>query len=414
MSSIRKLENKDIEILSKRIWTNAFHSEGVGDEQIEERKGFANAIINKMDESNLFGYFIEDQLFGVMILTDYTVNLHLTKALMGGLRGISVDLMHKKERIAMNLVKFACDYYKERGACIIALYPFRTDFYRKMGFGYGTTLKEYKVKPEYVPNFQSKEHLIYWENSDERQQILDCYHIFADENHGMCNKLGPDIRKIFSPEKRIVAYRKNGKVEGYINFSFRTENEYQNYLVIHEFIYITKEAFSELCTFLNTQSDQFEYIIFQTQDEYLFYNFNNPANGFRSPFNSEYINFCVSSVGMMYRIIDIKRYFEVLHNHNFNNQTFRLKINITDNFFTPNQGSTIINFIEGIATFNSDNQFDAEINLDVSDFSSLAMGAVNFKTLFKYGLSSISDAQFVETVERIFSVPEKPMCNTFF
>ena len=414
MSSIRKLEEKDIDILSTRLWTNAFPAEGVGDEAIEGRRGFANVIINKLPEFNLYGQFSEDQLLGAIVLTDYTVNLHSTKTLMGGLRAISVDLMYKKEKVGLELVKFACSHYRERGSCIIALYPFRTDFYRRMGFGYGTTLREYKVEPQYVPNYHSKEHLIYWDNHNERKAILDCYQRFADKNHGMCYKLGPDIRNLFGPETRIVAYQKEGKVAGYIRFSFKTTPEYQNYLVIHELIYETHNAFQELCTFLHTQADQFDSIIFQTQDEYLHYNFTNPGNGFLSYTNPENINFCVSAVGMMYRIIDVKRYFEILRNHNFNYQTCRLKIHINDNFFTPNQGSTVIHFTDGIATITDDRQYDTEITLDIADFSSLAMGAVDFRSLLKYGLASISDQNYIETVARIFWAPEKPVCSTFF
>lgn len=414
MSSIRKLEEKDINVLSRRIWTNVNWSEGVGQEQIDDRKDFANAIINYIEHMTLYGFYKENELLGAMILTDYTMNLHSTKTLVGGLRGISVDLMHKKEKLAMSLVSFACSHYKERGSCILALYPFRTDFYKKMGFGYGTILKEYKVRPEYIPNYKSKDHLEYYDNENQKEAILDCYQRFADNNHGMFDKSGDYAFNLFSDEKRIISYKKNEKIEGYINFSFKTVEHYKSYLIVNEFIYETKEAFSELCTFLHTQADQCEYIIIQSQDEYLHYNFSNPATGTRSPFNSQYIDFSVSSVGMMYRIIDVKRYFEVLKLKNFNNQTCKLKISISDSFFKPNNGSTIVSFIDGHVEIGIEEDYEVEIFLDISDFSSIAVGSVSFKTLLRYGLVSISDIKFADTVERIFNTREKPICNTFF
>jgi predicted acetyltransferase len=418
MSCIRKLEEKDIHTLGSRVWANAFNSEGIGPQQIDERKSYASIIINELDESNLYGCFNESQLIGAIMLSDYTMNLHSTKTLMGGLRAISVDLMHKKERTAMKLIKFACSHYKERGSCILALYPFRADFYKNMGFGFGTVLKNYKVKPKFIPTNKSKEHLIYWDNEDDRQTILDCCQRFVDSNHGMCDKTDGDIRKLFFFERRIIAYKRDGQIEGYINISFKTENECHNYLVVHEFVCETTESYLELCTFLHTQADQFEYIIFETQDEYMHFNFCNPANGnqspFDNPFNSKYIDFCVSSIGMMYRIIDVKRYFEILAQHNFNNQTCRLKFSINDTLFTPNNGSIVVSFVNGFAKIESADKFDAEINFDISEFSSLAMGAINFKTLLKYGLVSISDSRFTEVVDRIFGVSEKPKCNTFF
>ncbi len=413
--SIRRLEEKDLATLSARLWTNAFPGEGIGGEAIEARKDFANLIINKLPEFNLYGKFDEDRLCGALVLTDYTVNLHsAAKTTMGGLRALSVDLLHKKEQIALELMQFACNHYRENGACCVALYPFQTDFYRKMGFGYGTTLREYEIAPQSIPNYRSKAHLVYWENNHEKKAILDCYQRVVDKNHGMFHKLGPDIYKLFGPETRVVAYQRSGKVEGYLHFSFKVTPERQNRLLIHEMIYETPDAFQELCTFLHTQADQFAAIVFLTQDEYLHYNFTNPAHSFRSSCHPENIPFCIASVGMMYRIIDVKRYFEILGNYNFNNQTCRLKIQINDSLFAPNHGSTVIHFTEGLATFSDAPQFDTEITLDVANFSSLAMGAVDFRTLLHYGLASISQPNAAETVARIFRFPDKPVCSTFF
>jgi predicted acetyltransferase len=47
-------------------------------------------------------------------------------------------------------------HYREQGAPLVALYPFRPDFYRQMGFGYGTKMDQHRVKPSALPRGPSK------------------------------------------------------------------------------------------------------------------------------------------------------------------------------------------------------------------------------------------------------------------
>lgn len=413
MSSIKRLTENDINELTK-IGTNAYPGCGVSQEAIEGRKEFAEIIIKHLSDHESYGLWKENKLLGSMYLVDYKFNLHQTKVSIGGIRGVAVDLLHKKEKVAMDLIKFACSHFAEKDTCVLALYPFRSDFYKKMGFGYGTVLTQYRIKPEYIPNYLSKEHLVYLDRNDS-QIITECYNEFLESNHGMFAKTGPEYHRLFLDDRRIVGYKEDGKILGYINFSFKSEQIYTNSLVIHEFVYNDVKALRELCTFLHTQKDQFERIIFDTQDEHFHYLFDNPSNGFYNSFDSEYNEFCVSAVGMMYRIINVKRFFEILSAYNWNNQTCKLKINIIDSFYELNNGSINVNFNNGCPTISNDtNDFDVEITLGISEFSSLAMGAINFKKLSELGLAFISNTDYVEKINKLFRVDKKPICTTFF
>lgn len=57
---------------------------------------------------------------------------------------------------------------------------------------------------------------------------------------------------------------------------------------------------------------------------------------------------------------------------------------------------------------------DAEVAIDISDFSSLAMGAVRFHSLYAYGLTEVSNPACVEALGRLFAVPQKPRCTAAF
>jgi predicted acetyltransferase len=57
---------------------------------------------------------------------------------------------------------------------------------------------------------------------------------------------------------------------------------------------------------------------------------------------------------------------------------------------------------------------DVEIFMDIADFSSLIMGAVGYRNLFDYGLSDISEKDYLDVVHNIFKVESKPICHTVF
>ncbi|MCZ7674065.1 MAG: sterol carrier protein domain-containing protein [Chloroflexi bacterium] len=52
--------------------------------------------------------------------------------------------------------------------------------------------------------------------------------------------------------------------------------------------------------------------------------------------------------------------------------------------------------------------------LDISDFTSLALGAVTLRQLVRFGLAAISDSAYLPTVNQIFYTEDKPQCITTF
>jgi predicted acetyltransferase len=118
----------------------------------------------------------------------------------------------------------------------------------------------------------------------------------------------------------------------------------------------------------------------------------------------------------MYRVSDVPAVFRLLGAYDFGGQTATLRFAIRDTFIPENEGAVVVRFEGGRAHVQEGDAdgVDAEVRLDVAEFSSLLMGCVPFERLYVYGLAGISDARQVETVDRIFRTREKPMCMTPF
>jgi predicted acetyltransferase len=114
----------------------------------------------------------------------------------------------------------------------------------------------------------------------------------------------------------------------------------------------------------------------------------------------------------MYRVIDTESMFSALKDYHFGGQDCAVKFSICDSFFPENNRSVVVHFENGTPVLDGD-RYDVEVDLDISEFSSLVMGVVPFKALYRYSLVHISDPDYVDVIHDIFQT-EPPVCTTDF
>lgn len=415
MSIIKLIPDKDFNAFVN-IARNAYPAMKVNKpEEIEKAIDRFIKIQNETPNKNFYGLYRNNKMLGGMLLHDFIMNFVSKKIKAGGVGFVGVEFLHKKEKVAKELIMYYLEHYLNKEVYMAILYPFRSDFYKKMGFGFGTKISQYRVKPSLLPKGDSKKN-IYFANEDDKKQIIDCYNRFTEENHGMIEKRDTDMDMVFkNTENRLVVCKKSDKIIGYTVFKFiESENFLNTDIHVSEFIYENKESFSELMSFFHSQDDQIRHIIFNTQDENFHHILSNPINGSSNIIPSVYHECNIQGVGIMYRVIDIKGIFKELKSHNFGNETCKLKLNINDSFIQNNNKSFFINFNNGMAEIIDNNNYEVEISMDISEFSSLLMGVVSFKNLHKYGLAEISNEDYISKINRIFFMDEKPICTTAF
>lgn len=369
------------------------------------------------EQISLYGYFQNEQLVGGMFMHDITMNVHGTEVPAGGLGFVAVDLLHKKQGIAKQVVTYFLDHYKNQGAAIAMLYPFRPDFYKKMGFGYGTRKSQYKFTPQSLPRGTSMTHVSYLTEGD-KPLVLDCFDRLQKARHGMARKQEFEKRGLFS--QQVVVYKQDGVVQGYLAFQFTESggNMLRNDIFIREMFWETPAALSELLTFLHVQFDQIQYIILPTFEEEFLHVLADPRNGTHNLlFPSVYHESNVQGMGLMYRLIDTGRFFEQQAAHNFGGQTVTVAFDVKDSFYPANHGRVVVEFCEGHAHVQATKAADAadvEVMIDVEYLSSLVMGAVDFDSLYRLGLARVSDERYVKTLDALFYVRKKPVTLAAF
>jgi predicted acetyltransferase len=383
----------------------------------EARRQFSERLAGTYDDPqrSLHGLYRDGRLLGIMVQYDFSMNVRGAMIPAGGVGMIAVHLAHKKEKIARDLVLYFLRHYRAAGAPIALLYPFRPDFYRRMGFGHGTKMSQYKYRASALPasDLRSRVRLL---QAADAEAILECANRYVAATHGMIVKARRLVDGLFQrPGVTVAGYMEDSCLRGFVVFDFEKGQHFlRNDLRIEELVYESPTALAGLLSFLRSQQDQVEWIIHNTQDEAFHYLLEDPRNDSGRLVSLVYHESNTQGVGLMYRVIDLPMLFSSLTEAEFGDGRLRLCIELADSFLPENQRSTVVEFSDGRATPAGDGRSDVALRLAVAEFSSLVMGVVPLGRLVEYGLAQVDDPTAAASVERLFRTAVLPRCTTRF
>jgi len=415
MSEIRPLVAEDFGAFVD-IFANAYPGWSTPTPEEKERlKGRLLRMHEEDPQRTAHGLFRDGKLLGGMVFYDFTMNFLGVRVAAGGVGQVAVDLLHKKEHVAKEMMGYFIRHYRARGAPITLLYPFRPDFYKQMGYGYGTKMSQYRVRPAALPKGPSKAHVRALGEADV-PALGACYDRFVARTHGLIERREHDFKvQMSNAQQRFVGYERDGQVQGYLVFTFeKGENPITNDIHVREFFYESQEALSELLTFLHTQADQVRHVVFNTQDESFHFLPLDPRNDSPTLLPSVYHESNIQGVGLMYRVGDVPGLFRLLEGRNWGGQTCRILLTIEDSFVPENAGPVLLHVTDGHLHLPDEGPHDVAVQMDIAEFSALVMGTVNLRSLYRYGLADVSDPAYVGVVDAVLAVPDKPICVTSF
>jgi len=388
-------------------------TQGVNADQYAERLTESS----RRPDVKYYSAYKGDKLVGGFNIWDFEMNMRQTMIKAGGIGSVAVDLSHKKEKVCKEMVQYFINSLRSNGANVALLYPFNSAFYHKMGFGFGTLLQQFRVKPDDLPGGYSKAHIVRL-GEDSAEMLAVFYNARAKSTHGLITKRADEfVTRLKAPANKVFAYVEDGKIRGYLFFQFKKGSEESvlcNDIVVNELLFDSPQVFMELMTLLKSQSDQARYVIINTQDEGFINTIADPRNHMDRMLFSVYQECCRTGLGIMYRICDIEAFFADIANVKFDDLTMKLQVNVKDSFVAENNRPFLLEFSKGQCTILDHTAADAVLDIGIADFSSLMMGCANLKHLVKYGNAILSDASHLDSLSRAFSLDEKPVCLTHF
>jgi predicted acetyltransferase len=364
---------------------------------------------------SLWGAFRDGALLGGMRYFDFRMSYHGVMLPVGGVGLVAVDLMHKKEHVARDMISAFLQHYRDSGALFASLYAFRPDFYRKMGFGYGSRLNAYNLLTSSFPA-GTKTHLRHLTRADQAS-ILACHNRYVECTHGLFARGEALMGRILdSTERRVVGYIHGDEVQGYLIYQFKRGGRsfIDNSLEIVELVAEHPAALRELLAFVNSQADQVQRVLWNTHDDQVHHLVFDPRNGTDNLLEPTTHETNAQGVGVFYRLLDTAGFFRAVVHHSFGGEDLTLAIDVRDSFLPANAGTVVVRFAEGRPVVDADAQPDVRIAMSVEHLSPLVMGSADFRSLLAYGLAEIDDPDYSGRVHRLFLSDLRPMCLTAF
>lgn len=382
--------------------------------RMEER--IRNSLLHDKRQS-LHGIYENQQLVAGMRYHRFQMNLFGQLFSCGGAGLVAVDFSHKKRGLAKDLMREYLRYFYQKGTPLAALYPFRPDFYRKMGFGYGGKTRVYNLKPANFPSGKG-EHVRLLGKSD-MTMLARFYADFCRQVNGMILETADTLALQLElwPMLRVAGFVEGKKVRGCMRFRFESahqNNLMHNDLRIIDLAYDDREVLRELCAFIHNQADQINRIHFQTADDTFYFMFDEFRHESNNVIPLLIHQSETAGVGIMYRIINTRLLLEQLSSWKFGTESFVLGLHVTDSFLEENAGPIIVRLTKGRPKILQRGKTDFEVTLNIDDFSSMFFGAVDAKSLHTYGRLEISKERFLDSLTDAFRCPARPQCFTFF
>lgn len=412
---LRNLTLDDIESYLE-VYLNAYPAYKELDEACRDKYRKKVSIeITENKEVELLGLFEDDRMIAFMKIVNFSMNIYGRMQHVCGLMSLAVHPLHKKKGVAFEMVTHFEDYASDHGAQVTVLLPFRIDFYRNMGYGYGAKMDEYHVPTESLPKTDSMKgiHLL---TMDDLPQVLDCHSRMAEKNHGMLKKFEEEIRGMREDTQiRRIGYFEEGKMKGYASYRFENTspvNYTLNRMSVEELVYDEGVVLRKLLGALRMQSDLAQTVVLRTGEEDFYHLLESPQDISGNYINFGFLQTNVSAVGTMFKILNPAAFIasaayrnlpegnltaEFIYEDMMAHCEKRIKISFADGRWRPEE---------------SERAADISLRCSQGDLSSLLLGSASLASLIRLGSVKISNETYAEQLNNLLYCSQKPWSNS--
>jgi|GEM_PF-3411983 len=363
------------------------------------------------------GCFDGDEIQGCYRPHYFKTNLFGKIVPTAGLGGVAVDLRHKRKGVCREMVTRFHDDMIQRGYGLSSLYPFRPSFYRAVGYGWGTKMYRYQIRPAYI-RAKSGDATLKHVAQDDLAGMFDYINRNGESCHGMIMRNpGAGGMASFLKRQKAVTLHRDSVITGALTYGFVNvdpNNDFSYDMEVYSMYWDTYADLQELMAFIGNQQDQVRYAFVNTGREDFVYLLNNIGVEGGDNVLWEFIGTGAVSYGMMYRIINLDALVEQTAHRNYNDETICMGLNLLDKTLPQQNSQRVLCFENGRLRIDDNATPQVELTMDVADFSSLWMGCVSLGRLVEYGAAKISDINVLSNIDALFAVGEQPFNTVIF
>lgn len=316
------------------------------------------------------------------------------------LKGFELDHLHTEPLYRKSgISKFLIDEFEKHavksGHHMINVGPFNTEFYRNMGYGFGSKVMSFKSKPESFQYFDgATDSLEYYTGENYRQEVENFIRNQRTQYHGSFNykdlTLEDKFEKLRDKNHITIISICNNKVSGVISYKASRNIE------IDDFFFNKPLAAQALSSYLHSLKGNIESIKINCTQPTVLTMCNRPYD------------ICLKEESMV-KVINTRKFIEEIKDIDFKAEDIVAEFNLFDSL-TKESESIIVQCKDGrLSVADNCNISDCvKVSMNLSDFTSMLFSQQTFKTYVSTGLATIGDENCVSTINSLFSYEDTP------
>ncbi len=367
----------------------------------------------EMPDRGFYALYEDSAMKGSMIIYDFTGNYYHHEISYKGVGMVAVDFLSKKKKVARDMMSWYLNNAKEQKADMAALHSFRPDFYKNMGFGFGTKVHHYSITPHQIKAFQVQGEYVKIDQSHSNE-LTEFFNALYLKQHGMMRKHEKEIKNLLKASAiYVTGFRHNGQLCGLAVYTFQFDHiNHQKTDLEVNLMALNDSGLKGLLNFFKSQSDQIRNIKIQSQNELLYYMLDDPRHSDLEIIQMPAYHLISNmGLGMLYKSLNHKKLIAL---HPVMKDHIKIRFEIRDSFSEQECESFTAEWHDKEVTFTDSTDYDVRIAINVAEFSSWIMNAIDLNSLFEMGLADICPAEKAVSVSNMFSWHQKPVCDTRF
>lgn len=328
---------------------------------------------------------------------------------VAGVGTVAISPTHRRRRLGAELVTAALRAARERGDAGSALYPFRTSFYQKLGYGIAGEVLQYQVPPSALPDSAERRLVELLEGDNARREALELYGQWAREQTGQLER-GERVwtHLCTAPDRALLGFRaRGGGLEGYCLVVYRTDlPRPKRYLEVEELVWTSPEARRGLYGWLASLGDQWEQLLIRALPSHRFLDWiaeprlphgAAPNWGLWAPG-------ATLLLGPMFRLVDMQAAWTSRRVPP--GAPLTLGLEVADAQIEENRGGWRLVFDGGRVLVEREARADLTLRLSVSTLSRLFIGSLSPTAGLDAGLLGCDRPNLLPSLDAALALPE--------
>ncbi|MGH7476791.1 MAG: GNAT family N-acetyltransferase [Longimicrobiales bacterium] len=390
---LRQATRRDARALAE-LWVRAFPDERTVDDRVRQLE--SRALYGGIDDC----WMLEraGHLVAGCRLYPFRQFLAGAELPMLGLGAVAVAPQARRQGIGAALCRDALRIGRERGDVVSALYPFRPDFYRALGWGYVGTLLGFRFAARALESDAELVAGVRLAGQDDRPAIERCFARVAERSHGPIRRPAGAWDAHLAAPTDVVLHEDAGTLRGYLLVQRgRQRVAADRTLTVRELVAEGAVAYRALLGWIGAQADQWPQITYEARpDECFDLRLRDPRPPrFRPSRRRLWDPVARALRGPMLRVLDVPRALESRAWGAAPDSGFRARIEVRDRELPENAGPWAVEVGAGVARVVQGpcDAADASLIVEPATFAQIWAGEMAPSTACRLGSAQVEDPE---------------------